>query len=542
MVLSINGRTLPAGRGLGQGSARSPVRKAWERRLCRVLAVAALGVLPACGPRQAPYEAKLLTEVCAGTPALNGVRYLRFRVTGPGMEPVVRFSLVERGLEELPAVPVGKGWVLEVRGYTDLPKQGGRVVALGRSHPFEVPESAEAPRPTVRVAVRRVGTYVRPGSAKDACTSLAEPRAGHTATVLEDGRVLLAGGFQLDLNEDGSTLSSAELFNPVTGTLEQALTLGTGEGGDFRASPRAFHTATRLPGGKVLLAGGEVRSVEGTVPVRSALVLDVARRTSTLVELKAARSHHAAAADSGGRVLLVGGVGPGGTVVSEAEGFDPETDRVFSVGTPVPRVGMGVMPVRDGRRIAVVGGSDGRELRPEVLFFSYEGGTFAPAGEGPRLREPRRDAALVPFGGSEQLLFVGGHDSAEGVESAPRLLASSEVISSGEATRVTAGPQVFARSEPCAVALPDGRVLTLGGLRSTANGLVSAPQGELLVPGKEGGTPVMFGLPMLERQRHQHTCTVLEDGSVLIAGGLDDDGRQRTTLGDLVIYTPAPLD
>jgi hypothetical protein len=49
-------------------------------------------------------------------------------------------------------------------------------------------------------------------------------------------------------------------------------------------------------------------------------------------------------------------------------------------------------------------------------------------------------------------------------------------------------------------------------------------------------------LPSLARQRHQHSCTLLEDGSVLIAGGLDSDGFQRTTLGDLVIYTPAPLD
>ena len=514
MVRSINGRTLPAGRGMGQGSARSPGRKAWG--------VAALGLLLACGPR-GHYEAKLVTEVCAGPPALADARYLRLRVTGPGMEPVEHYVPVDQGVSEPPAVPAGKERVLEVRGYTDLPRAGGRLVALGRSRPFEVSDSA---RPTVRVAVRRVGTYVRP------CASLAEPRAGHTATVLEDGRVLLAGGFQLDLNETGSTLSSAELFDPVTGTLEQAPAL---------AAPRAFHTATRLPDGKVLLAGGEVASVEGTLPVRSALVVDVAQRTSTSVALKVARSHHAAAADSGGRVLFVGGVGAAGAVVSEVEGFDPQTGTVFSVGTPVPRVGMGVMPVQGGRRLAVVGGSDGMELRPEVLFFSYEGGTFAPAGQGPRLREPRRDAALVPFGGSEQLLFVGGYDSPDGVEGGRRL-ASSEVISSGEAAQVSAGPQVFARSEPCAVALPDGRVVTVGGLRSTANGLLSDPHAELLIPGKDGGAPVMLGLPNLERQRHQHSCTVLEDGSVLIAGGLDVDGRQRTTLGDLVIYTPVPLD
>lgn len=535
MGRSINGRTLLAGWNWKQGRARSSGWKA---------CVAVLGLLAGCGPREAFYETELLTEACSGTPALQDVRYLRFRVTGLGMTPVERYVLVEKGAAvEPPAVPAGGGRVLEVRGYTDLPSAGGRVVALGRSHPFNVPGSAEAERPMVRVALRRVGEYVRPGSGPDACVLLLDPRAGHTATLLEDGRVLLAGGFQLDLNEELSTLASAELFDPVSGTLEPAPVLGgAGQDGSFRASPRAFHTATRLPGGKVLLAGGEVASVEGTVPVRSALVLDVAQGTYTGVELKTARGHHAAVADAGGRVLLVGGVGAGGEVVSEAEGYEPATGQGFSVSTPVPRVGMGMMPVEDGRRIAVVGGSNGRELQPEVLFFAYQGGTFVPSGEGPRLREPRRDGALVPFGGPERLLYLGGHDMPGSVEDAWQHLAATEVVSSGAGSQVTAGPQVFARSEPCAVALPDGRVLALGGRRSSALGLVSDAHAELLVPAKEGGVPVTLGLPALEQPRHQHTCTVLEDGSVLIAGGVYDEGSMRMTLGDLVLYTPAPLD
>ncbi len=170
-----------------RGRARSPGWKAW---------MAALGLLTACGPREALYEAKLFTHACTGTPALEGVLYLRFRVTGAGMEPVERYVPVARGAADVPAVPAGKGRVLEVRGYTNLPGEGGRVVSLGRSHPFDVPESAQAERPSVGVALRRVDTYVRPGRASGGCVSLAEPRAGHTATVLEDGRVLLAGGLQ----------------------------------------------------------------------------------------------------------------------------------------------------------------------------------------------------------------------------------------------------------------------------------------------------------------------------------------------------------
>ncbi|AKJ02179.1 Branched-chain amino acid ABC transporter, amino acid-binding protein [Archangium gephyra] len=494
--------------------------------------MAALGLLSACGPWEARYEVKLLTGTCSAIPALEGARYLRFRVTGADMEPVERYVPVDQGTAALPIVPPGKGRVLEVRGYTDLPRMGGRLVALGRSRSFEVPESAGEARPTVSVAVRMVDTYVRPATAQGTCVSLAEPRAAHTATLLDDGRVLLAGGFRTGSEGVDSTVSSAELFDPVTGTVTQVPALGTA---------RAFHTATRLPGGKVLLAGGEMRSVEGALPVRSARVLDVAQGMSTEVELKVARSHHAAAVDSGGRVLLVGGVGAGGAVVAQAEGYDSATGQVFSVSTPVPRVGMAAMPVQDGRRIAVVGGSDGAELRPEVLFFSFEGGSFVPVGEGARLREPRRDAALVPFGGLERLLYVGGYDSAGDVAEA-RVLASSELVSPGAAVQVSPGPQVFARSGLCAVALPDGRVMTLGGVRYGAGGLVSDPHVELLVPGQNGAATALLGLKPLDPSRHQHSCTVLDDGSVLIAGGQGEDGSRGTTLGDLVIYTPVPLD
>jgi hypothetical protein len=510
----------------------------------------ALGLLSACGPAEERYWLELHTRTCSGTPALEGVRYLRYRITGEDMEPVERYVPVEEVTElvpeeigsitlppplpRLPPVPVGKGRVLELRGYTDLPRSGGRVVALGRSRPFMVEAGGSRwLSGTVPIAVRRVDEYVRPATSEGGCVSLAESRAAHTATLLESGQVVLAGGFQA--GADHTMWSQVEIFDPLPGSVRAV------EGHWLRVMPRAFHTATLLPGYKVLLAGGQMDSVEGTLPLQSAQVLDLVSNTATEVQLKVARSQHAAAVDSGGRVLFVGGVGAGGAVVAEAEGYDPATGQVLPVSTPVPRVGMSVMPVQDGRRIAVVGGSDGASLRPEVLFFSFEGGSFVPVGESVRLRQPRRDAALVPFGGPDRLLYVGGSDSPDGLEAA-RFLASSEVVSPGAATQVSPGLQVFARSGLCAVTLPDGRVMTFGGLRYNGGALVSDPHAELLVPGKDGAAPGLLGLKPLDRPRHQHSCTVLQDGSVLIAGGVEDTGTQRTTLDDLVLYMPAPLD
>ena len=64
----------------------------------------------------------------------------------------------------------------------------------------------------------------------------------HTATLLPIGKVLVAGG------SNGSDLSSAELYDPASGTWTATGSLGTA---------RSFHTATLLPNGKVLVAGGE---------------------------------------------------------------------------------------------------------------------------------------------------------------------------------------------------------------------------------------------------------------------------------------------
>ena len=446
------------------------------------------------------------------------------------MAAVERYVPFEEALKDVPAVPEGLGRVLEARGYTELPSAGGRVVALGRSRPFDVPNDSSLEGKRLPIVLRRVGVYTRPADSSGRCLDLSQSRAGHTATLLPDGRVLLAGGYQLDSNGAPSTLNSTELFDP----------LGQLDAGPKMGAPRAFHTATPLTDGQVLLAGGEVLASGRTVSA-SAEVFDAARGVLSTVALKAARSRHAAAADNQGRVLLVGGMDSTGAVVARAEGYDSSTGQTFSVATPVPRVGLSAMALGDGQRIAVVGGTDGTELRPEVLFFVYGMGSFIPSGVG-RLSEPRRDGALVPFAGAQRLLYVGGLASSGDTKDDKHFLGSSQVLSPDDPEHEEEGPVVFPRSRLCAVALPDGRVMTLGGVSQAFDERHNDAHAELLLPRRSGESPVMLGASALPRQRSQHTCTVLLDGAVLVAGGLTEDGDRQTTLGDVLLYTPAPLD
>jgi hypothetical protein len=132
-------------------------------------------------------------------------------------------------------------------------------------------------------------------------------RIGHTATRLRDGTVLLVGGYGPGI----SLLASAELFDPVDGSFRPA--------GPLRQA-RAGHTATLLPDGRVLVVGG---SGAGDLwdGLRSVEVYDPATRRFTLAGwLNEGRDEHTSTLLDDGSVLVVGGGRKGGRT---AEIFDP---------------------------------------------------------------------------------------------------------------------------------------------------------------------------------------------------------------------------
>ncbi|QYO67720.1 Kelch repeat-containing protein [Leptolyngbya sp. 7M] len=140
-------------------------------------------------------------------------------------------------------------------------------------------------------------------------------RAAHAAVLLENGKVLVTGGF----GQDQKALDSAELFDPGSKTFAQASDMNTARSG---------HTATLLHDGRVLIAGGFNVSY-----LDSAEIYDPeTAQFKPTSRMTVARNGHTATVLDDGRVLLVGGTSTGWSFLADAEIFDPKTDTFYKTG------------------------------------------------------------------------------------------------------------------------------------------------------------------------------------------------------------------
>lgn len=184
------------------------------------------------------------------------------------------------------------------------------------------------------------------------------PRLGHALTLLRDGRVLATGGSALDPDQTsggGQTVriaASTEIYDPAADAWKAARSM---------ASPRFEHTATLLDDGRVLVVGGlgPTGQGDGTGPLRSTEIYDPAADAFvTSTDLAEARANHAATALADNAVLITGGSGGEGADLSlaSAEVFDTRSATWSTVGAMGgTRTGHTVTRLQDGR-VLVVGG------------------------------------------------------------------------------------------------------------------------------------------------------------------------------------------
>src|SRR5438876_963062 len=180
---------------------------------------------------------------------------------------------------------------------------------------WELAQSKSGARPGLRLVVTQGLSYpVLIDPSWVTTGSLATARELHTATLLPSGKVLVAGGA-------GGTgeLSSAELYDPATGSWSSTGGLATG---------RWHHTATLLPSGQVLVAAGANTGAK----LNSAEQYDPARGSwSSTGSLVTGRELHTATLLPSGMVLVA--AGSAGEFLSSAELYDPATASWSSTGS-----------------------------------------------------------------------------------------------------------------------------------------------------------------------------------------------------------------
>lgn len=283
------------------------------------------------------------------------------------------------------------------------------------------------------------GTTVRIGP------SMSVARDSHTATVVA-GRVVIAGGFP---GEGAAPTSVVEVFDPTTSTLELI--------GDLH-TPRGGHAAAPLGGSKVLVVGGWVAPRTYTDSVE---VIDASARTIESTEsLPWAADALDAAPLNDGRILVTGGLVAAEQATARAAVFDPTTRRwteIDPMGTPRAKHASVVLP--DGRVLVIGGTTDDRDMLATTEVFDPTTNRFEP---GPTLLEGRYKIAggLVVLGDG-RVVVGGGGQSVEVID--VELRRSSRV--STDARR-----RSFATVSP----LAKGRVLVIGGYDDRV-GLVGKP-------------------------------------------------------------------
>lgn len=323
-------------------------------------------------------------------------------------------------------------------------------------------------------------------SSISATNSMNAARSGHTATLLPNGQVLIAGGME----RNGVFFNNAELYNPTTSsftTIPKNMSV-----------QRAGHIATLLPNGKVLIAGGWSSN----------------------------------------------------SVQASAELYDPATNAFIPTGSMTVRRGDFTATLLQNGKVLVVGGENDRALSSAEIY-DYATGKFAPTGSM-NAERTMHAAVLLPNG---KVLIAGGGEY-------QHPLASAELYEPTTGTFIATGNMSVPRYKQAAILLTDGNALVVGGsngrdwqgryasaeIYNPAKAVFSAvsnmntarfklpeavtllKNGKVLIAG--GGEQVEIYDPAIrsfsvaagriDTARFYSTATLLADGRVLIAGGYDN--------------------
>ncbi|MBA3874640.1 MAG: hypothetical protein H0X30_36385 [Anaerolineae bacterium] len=308
-------------------------------------------------------------------------------------------------------------------------------------------------------------------------------RAVQSATLLNNGKVLIAGG----IAAEGVFLKSAELYDPATSSFSAI--------GDM-ATARAGHTATLLKDGKVLLVGGDYQD-----KMLSAEVYDPVANTFTAVgSLHTARDAFSATLLADSRVLITGIGLKGG---ASAEIYDPATATFTVTGEMKTPRSMHTATLLDDGKVLIVGGLDKqRQVLANAEIYDPTAGTFTPTANWMTIKRHKQAAVRLNDG---RVLIMGGADERDW-EGQRR---SAEIYDPATGLFKPIGNMVdpHFKFDTAVALMPDGDVVIAGSKRveiyRVTDGTFAVANGDM------------------DSDRYFSTATTLPDGHVLITGGYD---------------------
>jgi hypothetical protein len=372
--------------------------------------------------------------------------------------------------------------------------------------------------------------------AQNSATAAAGPmgtaRMEHTATLLQDGRVLIAGG---QTNADVA-LPTTEIYDPATQSFSPAGNMTTA---------RVGHTATLLPDGRVLLIGGDA--------VGTAEVYDPTTGLFTATgSLLTARTGFNTTLLSSGNVLVTGGFveeTPSAFFIGDAELYDPSTEVFTRAPTYAGVIANNTSPVFGF-------GSTSTLLPNGTVLFATEPASqvYDPASATFSLRGPvtittQWGTVFTPdyiVDQSASLLLNGKVLVAGGEQEDTGRFNSARLYDPASGLFLPTGSMMRARANHTATLLPDGSVLMAGG--ESQNCDFDGASISCWFSGTESSMElydpvqgVFTNAGNMSASRELHTATLLNNGDVLIAGGLAyaGIGMYTGTTASAELYHPS---